>query len=140
VRKQVLAACPPSALPTIERLLGSHVALIAAHSLEAAQQALQRNAELAMVVCGIHFDESRMYELLEYTRQHFPSIPFISVRILDTKLPPISRHSIAIATQSRGAVAYVDFADAAAERGQEAADAYFVTTILQHLPSNQANP
>ena len=38
-----------------------------------------------MVICGVYFDESRMYELLDYVRTRFPALPFLCARILNTE-------------------------------------------------------
>ena len=68
IKPQVMAACPPFAYPTLERALGKDFELVPVNNLADAQALLERNRDWAMVICGVYFDESRMYELLDYAR------------------------------------------------------------------------
>lgn len=132
-KPQVLAACPPSAMPTLERVLGAHVDFTFTTSLNAASAVVRTNPDLAMIVCGVHFDESRMYDLLEYSRRERPDVPFLCVRVLDGEVPRISRQGIAMAAQSAGAAAFIDFADLVIERGVTAAEQGLETAVLTRL-------
>jgi len=123
VKPQVLAACPDFALPIIERSLGPDVELVVASRLESAQRIVAGNHDLRLVLCGVHFDESRMYDLLRYTRKASPDLPFICVRALDAEIPRISREAIRIAAESLGAVAFIDHATLSGEQGVATADA-----------------
>jgi hypothetical protein len=60
---KVLAACPPFAFPVLEKALGSCVDLLAANSLDKALEALRGDARPEAIVCGVHFDDSRMFDL-----------------------------------------------------------------------------
>ena len=103
-KPKVLAACPPSAMPTLDRVLSPHVDLTFVNSLNAARDALRTNTDLAMVVCGVHFDESRMYELLEFAQCERPHVPFLCIRILDAELARASRERVGLALKAAGAV------------------------------------
>ena len=105
---KILAACPPFALPTLERVLGGYVHLVPAATLGAAQSILSTDRRITLIVCGVHFDESRMYDLLRYARYEFPHKPFVCVRVLDSEIPRISREALSIAAETLGASAYVD--------------------------------
>jgi hypothetical protein len=95
VRKPlILVACPPFALPRLEQVLGSCTEIVAVHSLPAAHEALEGNPGLEVVLCGVHFAESHMFDLLTYSRQRFPGLPFICVRIPGSEIPRISREAM----------------------------------------------
>ncbi len=71
----VLVASPPFAYPTVEKALGSYVNLFPVSSLDAAKYALNTMPSIAMVVCGVYFDELRMSDLLRYCGQTRPLLP-----------------------------------------------------------------
>lgn len=99
----VLAACPSFALPTLEKVLGSYVTLLHATSLAGATSALSTDARISMIVCGVHFDDSRMYELLRYARREFPHTPFVCVRVSRMEIPRITLDALRMAAESLGA-------------------------------------
>jgi DNA-binding NarL/FixJ family response regulator len=135
-KPRILAACPPFAWPTIERVLGAHGDIVFVNSLDAARAALRTNREIAMVVCGVHFDESRMYELLEYAHREHPDVPFLCVRILDAEMPRISREALAVAAKALGALGMLDFATLVAEQGRSVAEQTLENEVLTHLRPN----
>lgn len=94
------------------RIVGSHVRITFVNALAAARDVLRTNANLAMVICGVHFDDSRMYDLLDYARRERPDVSFLSVRILEAELPRASREGVELAMRMAGAAAFVDFAAA----------------------------
>jgi CheY-like chemotaxis protein len=135
---QVLAACPPFALPALQRILGGYTKLVPATSLDEARRILESNTAIAMIVCGVHFDESRMYELLEYARQAYPQVPFVCVRVLNTELPKISREALRIAAESSGATAFIDLPALVERSGQEQADSVLRTAVIARLCQRRA--
>ncbi len=134
---QILAACPPFALPRLQAALGVDARLVPATSMEEAQKTLQANPEIALILCGVHFDESRMYDLLDYARRRFPQTPFVCVRVLDAEIPRISRRALDIAAQSMGAAAYVDLPQLQAEAGSEAAERRLREVVLGQLGASR---
>ena len=134
---QILAACPPFALPRLQAALEAHVRLVPATSMEEAQKTLQANPDIVLIVCGVHFDESRMFELLDYARRGFPQVPFVCVRVLDAEIPRISRHALDIAAQSMGATAYLDLPQLQAEVGREAAERRLREVVLEQLGASR---
>jgi hypothetical protein len=133
--RMVLAACPPSALPALERALGGYAALVHVTSLKAAELTLRTNPRIGLIICGIYFDESRMYELLGLVRGEWPLIPFVCVRVLDTEIPRISREALRIAAEQLGAAEYVDLPELIAGLGVEGADSELRRAVLSRLPA-----
>jgi hypothetical protein len=131
----VLTACPPFALPTLEKALGGYVSLLHVSSLEAAEAALRTNSRISAVVCGVHFDESRMYDLLALVKREFPHVPFVCVRVLDAEIPKISREALRIAAESMGANGYLDFPSLIEKHGSDDAEGYLRSHVLARLPS-----
>jgi PleD family two-component response regulator len=65
-RTRVLVAVSDETRPRVERVLAGHDLVIARSSMEA-EKALARH-DFALIVLGVNFDESRMFELLAYVR------------------------------------------------------------------------
>jgi hypothetical protein len=135
VKPQVLAACPPFAYPTLERALGKDVELLPVSTLTDAEAVLGRNRDLAMVICGVHFDESRMYDLLRYARSRFPQLSFVCVRILilESQLQRISLNAIEMAARMLGAATFIDYPTLVEQRGTQAADQELRQAVLAHV-------
>ncbi|HEY5896593.1 MAG TPA: hypothetical protein VIV54_03455 [Burkholderiales bacterium] len=136
-KPQVLAACPPFAFPTLERVLGPYLDLVFVNTLLLAQEALKNNPRLELIICGVHFDESRMYELLDHARREHPRVQFVCVRVLDHESSRLSRESIRIALESLGA-RLIDYATEARERGADLADDRLRAAVLGRLQPPQA--
>jgi hypothetical protein len=132
-KQEVLAAFPPFALPTLARLLGTCVHLVPASSMAEARNQLAQRPGIALVTCGVHFDESRMFDLLRYARRAFPRLPFVCCRVLSSEVSRISRASIEIAAASLGAAAFVDLPALAEELGDEEAGQRFRAVVLVQL-------
>lgn len=139
-KPRVLAACPLSALRTVERVLGRHTELVFVSTLAGARDVLYANRDISMVVCSIQFDESRMYELLDYARSGFPQIPFVCVRMLDGDLSRIAADTIALAVETLGAAAYIDFAACVATDGRAMAEHVLTSIVLAHLHGYSERP
>jgi hypothetical protein len=130
-----LAAFPSLAISSLERVLDGHVGFLPVHSLFQAKAVLQSNAEgISLVACGVHFDESRMFDLLRYVRESFPRIPVVCSRVLEMQFPQISLESIALSAASLGAVTFFDLPGRAKEVGRDAAEQEFRSVLLKHLP------
>jgi hypothetical protein len=95
--------------------------------------ALARNSDLSVVICGVHFDESRMFDLLRCVRSRFPKLPFVCVRILNAELPRISRDAIELAARTLGATAFIDFPDLVAQRGEKEAEQDLRRVVLMQV-------
>ena len=133
-KPQVLAAFPPFALERLEKMLAGRVELLPATAMQPAMQTLERDLKISLVICGVHFDGSRMYDLLRYVRTRHPRLPFLCCRILNSELPQISGESITLAAQSLGAAGYADLPALEGQFGEEEAEARFRSMVLEQLP------
>jgi hypothetical protein len=130
--RHLLVAIPPPALGTLQRALGSYVRLTAVHTFEQALKRLDQNGSVAIVVCGVFFDESRMLDLLRVVRQKRPMLPFICCRILPWHVPDTSLESLKVAAEKLGA-SFIDFPSLEQEYGAEAADSELRGLVLAQL-------
>src|SRR5690349_10745568 len=109
VRKpRVLVACPPFAFPTVERALGAHADLMYVNRLMTARAELLAHDDISMVVCGVQFDESRMFDLLQFVRRERSDVPFVCIRVLDEGDSRMASDAIATAVKALGGVGFVD--------------------------------
>ena len=137
---RILAAVPPPAFPFLERALGGHVRLIPCHTYDDATRRLRRDEGLALVICGVYFDRSRMFELLQYADGR---LPFICCRILPFETPAISVEALRIACESLGAV-FLDLPSLQQRCGADGADAQLLSHVLRAMeggrrPAGQAD-
>lgn len=129
----ILAALPPLAVPVLERILRAYAAFVPVHSLVGAKALLQSDPSISLIVCGMHFDESRMFDLLRYARDVFPHLPFVCCRVLALQLPRMSTQTIGTTAASLGAVTFFDLAGRENEVGNAAAEQEFRSVILSYL-------
>lgn len=132
-KPKLLAACQPSAFQVLTRVFGDDVDLLFTNSMSAAETLLRTTPDLAMVVCGLYFDESRMHELLGLVRREFPELPFLGVRMLDYESRRTSIQAAEAAIKALGAVGFVDFAKLSQEAGPAEAERRLREVALQHL-------
>jgi hypothetical protein len=111
--------------------------VVHAGSLAEAHQLLERDSSFSMVLCGVYFDESRMYDLLEHVRATRPYLPFVCCRLLDIEMPPIALKALQISVMARGASAFVDLPELS-RRDAAAGEERFKQLIMAHLPGNRA--
>ena len=82
--------------------------LVGAHTLPHARAAIV--PETPLVICGCHFDEGRMYELLRHLKAQsaLTTVPFLSVRTLAGELDDAMYESVEIATHVLGGSGFID--------------------------------
>jgi hypothetical protein len=78
--KRILAAVAPAALPAIRGALVNKVVVLPAHTLDDACQVLVSRVD--MIIAGVHFDDSRMFDLLRIAKADptYRDIPFLCIR------------------------------------------------------------
>lgn len=103
------------------RALPEHFELVAAFSRSQALAALRHHAVDA-VLCSIHFDDSRMFELLRDTRAEHAAIPFVCCQLLASQLSADCIQGLAGAAQAEGALAFIDYNATLRTAGTAAAD------------------
>jgi hypothetical protein len=104
----VLVADAFEPFDAFRRALTSPFDLVHAPDLQAAKAALA--AGPALVVCGCHFDEGHMYDLLRHMKAA-PALehtPFMAIRTLEGELDDALYESVKIAVRALGGNAFVD--------------------------------
>jgi len=102
-------------------------------TLSEAISSLHRDVE--SIVCEIHFDDSRMFDLLRLAKADPATreIPFVCFRDMDSHLAPPFLESLQIACKALGAVAFIDLFDLKARYGTKQADARFREILTNAL-------
>lgn len=103
----MLAADTPTGLETL-RVVFESMELCYAQSIEEAIELLRTDIDI--IVCGIHFAESRMFDLLRLAKANSATraIPFVCYRDLDSELGSAVLESLEIAAKALGAATFVD--------------------------------
>ncbi len=129
--QKLMAAFPSLAIPRLERILGGDLDFLPVHSLHHAKALLQANAaSFSLIACGLHFDESRMFDLLRYARESFPRIPFVCCRVLETRVSRMLLEAAALSATNLGAVTFFDLPARADAIGIEAAEQELRAVLL----------
>jgi hypothetical protein len=106
-RGRILVADTSAGAKAIQNVFGREFELIHARSIEQALPALRNR--LSAIVCGLHFDGSRMFDLLRAAKGGFSrDVPFICYRDLESDLGASVIEGLEIATAVMGATAFVD--------------------------------
>jgi|688.fasta_scaffold640887_1 hypothetical protein len=95
--KKILVAAVPSGQYIAQKALAGKFDLLFASTLREAQQLL-KDSHIAepeprsgfdLVICSVHFDDSRMFELLQHIRtvDHYDKLPFLVITTLPAALP-----------------------------------------------------
>ncbi|MDB5751568.1 MAG: hypothetical protein JWP65_1989 [Ramlibacter sp.] len=105
---RVLIADEHDAIEVFRQALTTTFVLVSATSLAQAQRALQEPT--ALVVCGCHFSDGGMYDLLRHMKAspQLADIPFVAVRLLEGELDDTLYESVKIAVRALGGNAFVD--------------------------------
>lgn len=107
--KRVLIADVPEAIPMLTKALDQGFNLLPRTSWIGACSAVHQ--EIDLVLCGIGFEESKMFDLLDYLRgqQETRSTPFFCIQSVRQKLPSTINNGIEIALHAKGMAGYIDF-------------------------------
>jgi hypothetical protein len=108
---KVLVADVPEMDRTIRDCLPGHE-LVFVRTMREAIAALRRDG-FGMIVIGLHFDESRMIELLSYVRtlRRYDNAPVVCVQGIEVALPDVVLKSIDVAVKALGGTAFLDLRD-----------------------------
>jgi hypothetical protein len=89
---------------------GMAMLLVPCVTLEMAKEVARDNIDV--ILCGLHFDDSRMFDLLRFVKADpaLRAIPFLCIKTLKGKVEPTFDESIRIATKALGAVGFFDLA------------------------------
>jgi hypothetical protein len=107
-RLNVLIAEVPGVIPVVQKAWQDHFLLTFCTSMVEAESLLERPFDV--IVCGTHFAESKMFDLLRLAKSHFEArkVPFLCVRVLDGELDSTAFQGISIAACALGAAGFVD--------------------------------
>ena len=110
---KVLAADVPEMDERIRHCLPGHEIVFVRSTAEAIRM-LKRDG-FSMVVIGLHFDESRMFELLAHVRslRAYAEVPVVCIQGLENILPEAVMRTIDMAVKVLGGTAFVDLRDEA---------------------------
>ncbi len=128
-RRKILAAMRPEGVVAVERALGRYVEVVPVYTFEDAVRRLQPH-DINLILCGMYFDETRMFDLLRLAKDKFPGVPVVCCRIGQSEVPQVTLEAVAIAAKSMGAVEFVDMP---LLRPDPAADQEFRSLVLRHL-------
>lgn len=131
-KPQVLAAFTHQVIPYLERALGSYVDVVSVHTVEEALKRLEDDRLIALVLCGVFFNGSRMFELMREVRRINPQLPFVACRILPLELPRVSIEALTIALESLAA-RYVDVPRLEEMYGPDQAQSEFRSAVLSKV-------
>ncbi len=107
--REALIADVPEAIPKIERALDGHFKLTIAKTYKHALDEIQTN-RFSVVICGTHFDDSRMLELLGTVKMELKMLhlPFICFRHLHSRWSDETEHGIQLSAELLGACKFID--------------------------------
>ncbi|MEC4723826.1 hypothetical protein RY831_32430 [Noviherbaspirillum sp. CPCC 100848] len=107
-KPNVLVAEVPGVIPIVQEAWGECFALNFCTSMHEATKRLDDGADV--IVCGTHFDESSMFDLLRLAKSlpRVRAVPFLCVRVLDGELDNTAFQGISIACCALGAAGFVD--------------------------------
>ncbi|GEM_PF-330953 len=106
---RILIAGTPDSVATIERILGQQYQFIAVSTMAEALMKLKEQA-FDLIMIGVHFDESRMFELLPRARATAEQAgkPIICFATRDTPLTRTMSETIDLVSKALGAWMYMD--------------------------------
>jgi|SRR5438093_177914 len=129
-RCRLLVALTPMGHVHARRALQAAFDLLAVFSLQQAIIAL-KDGGIDAILCSIHFDESRMFNLLTAAVELAPSVPFVCCAMLDSRLRPAYVESLIAAAKSNGARAFIDYNGMQRSLGFPEADGRFRDELLR---------
>jgi hypothetical protein len=132
-KPRILVADLPEGQATIENIVGRNAILIPVGTLGAALQEAEGSVD--MILCGIHFDESRMFDLLRFceAQDQFRSRPFLCYRDLESELESTLLESLDISCRALGATGFIDLYTLKRRYGIDQADREFAAIIFSYL-------
>jgi hypothetical protein len=121
----------------VRRALQERFELVPAFSMLQAVVALEEG-DIDAILCSVHFDDSRMFDLLELVRASAPGIPCICCRILRSGLDPTVLTGAAGASRELGCLEFIDYNNLQRQHGLVEADRRFLDALLRLLPAREA--
>ena len=132
---KVLVAIRPEDADVMRRVFGDEFEIISCITLAEAQAAL--SADLAMIACGVHFDDGRMFDLLKLVKAdpQLSTIPFWGILRDEGLLSSAITRGIRTAMKSLGANGLFNLSQIAPGVDEEATFIELRSAIRQSLAS-----
>ena len=127
---RILTAVAPDAQERVRRILTGHE-LLFVQNLGAARAALENNA-IRLIFVGARFDESRMFDLLDYIRkdaQH-KKIPIVAAIVAPTVMSEETVRGLEHTTKILGASVFVNLNDFSDDETENARIRIIVDALL----------
>jgi hypothetical protein len=108
---RILAAVHPDTMERISRILEGHH-LVIVQTMKAAEAALDAE-RVELIFVGARFDESRMFDFLDYLRGHAEhhKVPIAAAVVIPMKMTPEALKGMAHAVKIYGASLFVNLND-----------------------------
>ena|SRR5258706_6648388 len=135
-KRRLLAAVTDLGYVHVRRALGEQFELVPAFSMLQARVAITSDG-IAAILCSIHFDESRMFDLLHFARHAAPGTPFICCRILHSPLNDGVLAGLAHAAEIKGALGFIDYHETQRRDGTAAAAKAFCEAVNALLSATE---
>jgi hypothetical protein len=129
MKPAILLAMRPQAVVPVQRAIGQYAELVAVSKYEDAVARL-RERDFDLVICGIYFEETRMFDLVRAVKRDYPGVPIVCCRLGDSVIPPVTLEATGIAVKTMGAAAFYDLPIL---RGDPALDREFRGAVLANL-------
>ena len=107
--------------------------LVPVFSMSQARIAL-RSGEIDAVLASIHFDESRMFELMAEVKATNPRLPFVCCMLLGTALSERSLRALVNAAHTQGCIDFINYNSLQRKAGLAEADKQLRKEMLRLLP------
>jgi hypothetical protein len=130
VKPVILAAVRPQGAVAVRRALGEYADVVPVYEYGDAVAALRARRDIALVLCGVFFDETRAFDLLRFVRDELAAVPFVACRIGSRAVAPVMVEAMGIAAKSMGAAAFIDMPLLDADT---TTDGEFRSFVLRHI-------
>jgi len=135
-KPRVLLAARPVATRPFREALGDSADIIEASTMEDAVAALKAEPPVHLVCCTLYFDDSRMFDLLDWVRWERPELPFVCGRALVKDLTRTAIETARLAAENRGATGFVDYPEMVKTLGEVKARSRLRRVLLGQIVIN----
>jgi CheY-like chemotaxis protein len=134
----ILIAAQPVAYEILAGMLGELYELHHAHSIPDALEVLEKHPGIALIICTVAFDESRLFDFLQQLkdRENTRDIPFIGCRVLSSVLTADSIERLAAVVKFFGAADFVDVA----RMERQLASTLLRDLVIKHVGGGESVP
>lgn len=132
ITKKILVADTPDSDRRLSEILASHY-VVFMRTLDEAQRTLD-SEEFDLILVGVHFDDSRMFDLLRYLRagERHGNRPVVCMRSHRFVSPAISIEGLEIAVKALACNLFLDFTKYADDPQGNAAIRNVLNELLEH--------